>query len=405
MTDSPKELATTNGSLVNYTENEIQDIIQTMNDDMARLMIPATVYISVLMVLGLFGNIMVCFYYGFKTKRTVNSLFIVVLAIYDVTVCAICMPTEIVDIVLFYTFENNAACKILRFVNYQAAIGSILTLIAIATDRYKKICKAVKPQMTMQRAKISVAIVFLLSVLLSWPSLAIYGSIKVNIPNDLGIELLGSDCTSTKELKYKKYVWSFNIVHFVLFFVCSITLIVLYSVIGRTIYKHRKRMMTYNITKLSNKQVTNETSLSTTPSQVVTKEDSCGKAKEPDHDKKEERTRTHTSVQGSESLAHGIDEKTEHAKKSTIDNETIKLTFIMIAVTTVFIASFLPYLSLTIWRIYKGQHEAEFLSGAGLVGFKIGSRSFLLNSSLNPWIYGFFNSNFRRFVLRSCFRR
>lgn len=379
----------------NFTETEKEEIIQQMNDKMARLMVPATVYISVLMVFGLFGNLMVCYYYGFHIKRTTNSFFIVVLALYDVVVCSICMPTEIVDIELNYTFENNAACKILRFVNYLAGIGSILTLIAIATDRFKKVCKPVKPQMSMTTAKRISFAIFGVALLLSWPSLAIYGSIKVPIPNDLGIELKGSDCTSTKDKKYRGYVWAFNIVHFVMFFVCSVILIVVYSVIGRSIYLHHQRLRQYT-PKPRAVSSTTETSLSK-ETQEETVEESKKSTSDTITDTRSEKEQNNKFAL-KKILSKPLGKKTSrHSAESSIDSETLKLTMIMIIVTFVFIISFLPYLSLTVWRIKQGKHEAEFLSGEGLVGFKIGSRSFLLNSSLNPWIYGIFNSSFRRF--------
>lgn len=379
-------------SVQNATDVDKTALVQKLNDEMASLMTPATVYISVLMVLGLVGNVMVCYYYGFKTKQTSNSFFIVVLAVYDITVCAFCMPTEIADIELFYTFENNAACKILRFVNYLAGIGSILTLVAIATDRFKKICKATAPQISMKTTKVISVVVFCVAFLLSWPSLAIYGSIKVNIPTDLDIELKGSDCTSTKDRKYRGYVWAFNIVHFVMFFVCSAVLIVLYSIIGHTIYQHHKGMRKY---KCSSKiaSSSNETSFSEVS---LKKDDNIG------NNSDQQDSNQHTTKETAGTNAHKKQTTRKstpknHDKSKTIDSETIKLTMVMVIVTVVFIISFLPYLSLTVWRVKEGKHEAEFLSGAGLVGFKIGSRSFLLNSTLNPWIYGIFNTHFRRF--------
>lgn len=173
------------------------------------------------------------------------------------------MPTEIVDIELYYTFENNVACKTLRFFTSLAEIGSVLTLIAIAIDRFKKICKSTKPQMSMKSAKWIILIIFGVSIMLSWPYLVIEGSIKASIPNDLNIDLKGSDCTTTKDKKYSGYVWAFNIVHFVLFFVCSVILIVLYSVIGKSIYSHRKRLRKYTYRSgVKTVSSTTETSLS-----------------------------------------------------------------------------------------------------------------------------------------------
>lgn len=413
MSELPDSLNETGEFVVsNITDDERSAIIKRLNDEMASLMVPATIYISVLMVFGLFGNLMVCYYYGFKTKRTTNSLFIVILAVYDVVVCSICMPTEIVDIEFNYTFENNAACKILRFVNYLAGIGSILTLIAIATDRFRKICRSTKSQMSIKSAKWISLIIFGVSILLSWPSLAIYGSIKVNIPYDLDIDLKGSDCTSTKDKKYRGYVWAFNVVHFVMFFVCSIILIVLYSVIGKSIYSHHKRLRKYSSTKKTVSS-TNETSLSQTTEEVTIENDARHETSDNikgqhinvrDNDNNKN-SRNKNGKESKNKLQMRCSQVTHRTEANSIDSETLKLTMVMIIVTVVFIISFLPYLSLTVWRIMKGKHEAEFLSGSGLVGFKIGSRSFLLNSSLNPWIYGIFNSNFRRFFCgRLCCR-
>jgi len=102
-------------------------LVQLLNDEMAALMVPATVYISLLMVLGFVGNLFVCYYYTFQSKRSTNSFFIVVLAVYDLISCSISMPTEIADIEHYYTFENSVACKIPKFVNYFLGIASGLT--------------------------------------------------------------------------------------------------------------------------------------------------------------------------------------------------------------------------------------------------------------------------------------
>lgn len=366
----------------NDTEHDNTELVQRLNADMVHLMLPATVYISVLMVFGLLGNLMVCYYYGVKSKRSTTSYFVVVLAIYDIFVCAICMPMELADIEFYYTFENNIACKSLRFVTYVAGTGSILSLIAIATDRYKKLCKPTEPQMSMRTTKRISIVILAVGVLLSLPALVTYGSIRVPIPNELDDRLMGSDCTSTKDKKYRIYVLAFNFIHFIMFFICSTLLIVLYSVIGRSLSQHQARMRLYT----KERRVIFSTG-------VIKSNDESANASEVNGSA----AATLSNMPGSETSQSQNTTKAESESTRTINNDTIKLTMIMIAVAAVFIISFVPYLSLTIWRIYEGKHEAEFLSGGSLVGFKIGSRSFLLNSSLNPWIYGIFNSSFRRF--------
>lgn len=359
---------------------DVDHLVRVLNDEKLTLMIPAIIYIIVLMISGFIGNVMVCFYYGCKAKMTTNTIFICVLAFYDLVVCVIAMPTEIADIVYFYTFESDPACKILRFVNYISSLGSILTLITISVDRYRRICRINDRQMSIGIAKLCCLLTLIGALLLAWPSLLIYGSIKVNIPNDYGIELKGSDCTSSKESTYRPYVWAFNITHFGLFIICTLVLATMYCIIGRVIFKHRKHMAkqkryTHSVPTASRE----ETSLETTDQRL------------------EMATKTRQSV-GSNKLI-----------SKQADDENMKLTLVMITITVLFVISFLPYLSLTVWRIIEGKHEAEFLSDAGLVAFRIGTRSFLLNSACNPWVYGIYNSQFRAYffgcLCRYCRRK
>ena len=376
------------------------ELVKRLNDQMADLMVPAVVYIVVLMVTGTVGNIMVCFYYGYRTKITTNSLFIVVLAVYDLIVCLICMPTEIADIEFYYTFKNGSACKVLRLLNYFAGIGSILTLVAIAVDRYRRIRHATRKQMSLYIAKMTSFGIAVVAAILSWPSAVLYGSITVEIPNDTNRNLTGFDCTSTKDRTYRPYVWAFNGTHAVLFLVCTLILIVLYAVIGVSMFQHKRRMSRHSKTLKTPEKVP-VTSTPTNSSNITSQSDLLCQRQVARQNKVETRSslKSHEQPQVKEFQVED-NVRIPNVRKSTpdaIDPEAVKVTIVMVTITTLFILSFLPYLSLTIWRVIEGQHEAQFLSDGGLVGFKIGSRSFLLNSAFNPWVYGIFNSKFRRY--------
>jgi len=92
-------------------------------------------------------------------------------------------------------------------------------------------------------------------------------------------------------------------------------------------------------------------------------------------------------------------------KSNQLDTVTLRVTILMVTVTVVFIVSFLPYLSFVLWSAIEGRGEALFLSEADFVAVHIGGRSYLLHSALNPWIYGIFNNQFRKFFFRGCFRK
>ena len=119
----------------------LSEELKSLNDKTAKALIPTVIYIGTLMVVGLSGNPLVIYFYWRKEKTTPSHIFIVTLAIFDILACLISMPFEIVDLMLFYTFESLVACKILCFCNYFFSIGSACILFFIAVDRYRKVCK------------------------------------------------------------------------------------------------------------------------------------------------------------------------------------------------------------------------------------------------------------------------
>lgn len=411
----------------------VSNMVQELSDEKARLLAPAIVYISLLMVSGIIGNILVWIFYGIVTKVSTNTFFIIVLATYDLLACFISMPTEIADIRNYYTFESGFACKSLRFINYVCAIGSGLTLMAIAVDRYKRIYKPTDSHWTIKKAKIICIILMAVAIFLAWPSIVFYDTHEIPLGRHGEFQLVGRDCTTTTKKDYNMYLLIFNAIHFLIFIVCSTSVCVMYAIIGATIYRHRKTLSNYshgsskseysgNITE----SLTQETNLEQDHSQ---NNPSSQSKPEDAHDNiashADSTTHTvNTSGSGDNHLTDVFEDDDVTAKKTgfsltkiisqqfksrqpikvkKIDNETVKITLVMIAVTGLFLLSFLPYLSLIIWRSIIGEHEESRIAGSNLVIYEIGIRSFLLNSGLNPWIYGIFNSNFRQYFYKKCF--
>jgi len=122
-------------SVTNITGDTKRQLLQKLNDERAALMAPVIAYMCVLMTVGLVGNSLVCFYYGRKTKTTSNSILICTLGYIDLFTSGCSIPLEILDLRLFFDFNNVVACKFMRFLNYSSAIGSAFTLIFISIDR------------------------------------------------------------------------------------------------------------------------------------------------------------------------------------------------------------------------------------------------------------------------------
>ena len=153
------------------TNNSSLQVIVTGGQEQAEngslIHTPAVVYISSLMIFGLVGNTFVCYYYTFKElSKSTNTFFIIVLSVYNLLTCFITMPSEIAMVAFYYTFVNNIACKILRYVSYFLIIASLLTLVVIATNRYKRIGLFARPQMDMPQARRVSVFILVLSIFL-----------------------------------------------------------------------------------------------------------------------------------------------------------------------------------------------------------------------------------------------
>lgn len=382
----------------------VDDLLAYLNDQKAVLLLPAIVYVAVLMIVGFIGNILVCIFYGCKTKPNPNSFFIIILATFDLISCVITMPIEIMDLRFFYIFTNGAACKSARFLNYFTTMGSASTLLAIAIDRHRRMCRPFRKQWDLKDARIACLIAAGFSLVLSWPAPIFYGSVSVNVtdPENTSVILEGFDCTTTKDEDYQTYLLAFNAVQFFVFIVAVCILVVLYCMIGRVLYRLKKRRSKYTFTHASSHVTHNNSVLDSTDT------NNSLKAR---FEKDSNPEKTLPNIESSDK--HGVTLRTKssalesrptlresHAipKEHSPDIKMVKYTIIMLAITVVFVISFLPYLILILWRFFQsGQYEVDILSDAGLVAFQIGIRSYLLNSATNPLLYGFFNPKFRTF--------
>ncbi|KAH3799185.1 neuropeptide FF receptor 2-like [Dreissena polymorpha] len=370
------------------------DLLDKLNSEVASLMTPVVVYLSVLMLFGLLGNILVCYYYGQQTRRSSHSVFICTVALFDLVSCAVSMPIEIVDIRFYYTFTNGHLCKFLRFVNHVAAIGSAFTLLAISVDRFRRICRPLKKQLDLLKCKLLCALSFLLGLIYSWPALVFYKSVEVDLNAQNGRIVKGYDCTTTDESNYRAYIWGFNFVYLITFIFGTGTLVVMYSLVGRSIYQHnRKLIQTRPMSRIRRSKHVHadldSTKIDEESSGIVIDEQgraSCAR-------KANAMQLRAKCIDAEQKKA--VDINGDHHKKDKLNNKSIKYTMIMLVVASIFVISFLPYLILVIVDEFNDLRDS--LRGSSLVGYEIGVRSYFLNSAINPMVYGFLNPKFRQF--------
>ena len=208
-----------------------------INNQLVRRNIGGIALLSVFIILGLVGNIHVLWVYLRQFKKSNYRVYVLWLAIIDILSCTVVAPMVISYLLFPVKFPSLFYCKLFRFVLYTAAITSTSSLIAIAIDRYRKVCNPLGKQFSSSTAKILCAMSLVVGVAMSWPAPIMYGMSHA----DTGVQgLEGYRCFTEDYFKTSYYQVIFNVILGLYFFVVSSTLIFVYIKIGGHIKTHQK---------------------------------------------------------------------------------------------------------------------------------------------------------------------
>ena len=144
--------------------------------------------LSFIMLLTLCGNSIIITVLGCSKYKKLNSrvnIFIVNLAIGDLTVCAFTMTTEILFVVFEQAWVLGATmCKSLLYTQIVTLASTTFILTAMSFDRYTAICKPLSLAATSGKARRSIVISWMLALIFASPQLLIFKQVPVGIyPN------------------------------------------------------------------------------------------------------------------------------------------------------------------------------------------------------------------------------
>lgn len=133
---------TTNGILGNHLDDLYQFLRET---DWNTSVLPLTIFISILMGMGILGNslvIVVSLHTNSVLHRghSASSRLVVLLAVADLMVCLLAMPGQIVR-AWYIPWHHDFLCKTWELLRHAVLPTSAVILVAIAYDRYCLICR------------------------------------------------------------------------------------------------------------------------------------------------------------------------------------------------------------------------------------------------------------------------
>ncbi|XP_062614998.1 cholecystokinin receptor type A-like [Saccostrea cucullata] len=328
--------------------------LEIWNRDLAENLMFDNVVLSLYILIGLLGNSIVIIVYGFLMKGDKEErYFIPILAAVDLCTCLLGSSFGIALNMMPVKFDNNFACKTMKFLVPFFVFTSVLFLLIIAVHRYRKVCKPFGKQMTKKWKQFSICFAAIIGLTLSLPMLYFYDS--VSFPNKKE-GIVGLQCSTSKTVNK-----TLSLIHGGFLLIATITiiisLIILYSKIGYTIMLH------FNKTKTINRK-----------KNCSDEENSIGIYK------LENQISSHDD-QHSENKTYSV--KTDSTELS--GNDSISQVHVSSSTTKKVILLLLEARNPKFW---------EELSDSTRVGVLFVYRMYIINSIANPVIYAFLDKKF-----------
>lgn len=217
-------------------------------------------YLSLLSVMGTGGNSIVMYVFSSKRDQLISTLFILVLAIVDFSTCLVVIPYTVFMEYHDFHVRSDAVCKLYMFLVTSNVPFSSLIMVAIAIDRYLSICHPLANVLDPTRAK---AIVVALAVFATVQGICVslqfgvYELESVTGPGNVSVVASGFEeeeeenvsesrrlvntgfCGETDMVVSRDFQWYYQKLHAAIYPTCVLTVIVLYSLIYRSVLTRR----------------------------------------------------------------------------------------------------------------------------------------------------------------------
>ncbi|KAK3088451.1 hypothetical protein FSP39_019381 [Pinctada imbricata] len=356
--------------------------------------IPVTVFLSLLSIIGSIGNAHAFLVYYLRYKPSNHRTFVVSLAAIDLIASAISIPFEIYDIRYSYTFTSSLACKSFRTMNHVVIVASGLLLGVIAVERFRKACQPLETQLGPKGAICACVFSVVGSAIFSIPAFILYDSTQEDL--NITVSVFGNTTTFEDKFsvlhvfdcqiatKYSKSIFNkgYNGMFLLLSTSVFILCIVMYSFVGKALYKQTK----FRMRAQSLKRRPSNSSLTST---TITKLDkSTGYIQEEESSSTGDRKRSILRKSSSASL-NAISPR-NHRRM----DRTRRITLMFLVATAVSYIGFVPNLVILLIKSLNRKQYTKISNTLG-GGTDILLRLYFLNNVTNPLVYCFLDEKFR----------
>ena len=174
---------------------------------------------SVLILFGATGNGLVCYVVARNAHmRTPRNIFIINLAISDLTLCLFTQPFNLMKVSMSTWKMKDFMCKLIPMFAGTNVFVSTISITAIALDRFQVIVYPTKDNMKKVGAAIALISIWVISLLMASP-LLIFNVVRTHTFHDIFVKY----CIENPHLQYEKGAYS--IASMIFQYICPIVIV------------------------------------------------------------------------------------------------------------------------------------------------------------------------------------
>lgn len=381
-----------------------KEFLRVLDEREFQMLIPSFIMILLVIFIGVPGNLITVYVYKKRMRRTASRVFILALAICDLINCIITMPAEISIIVDFLTYDHPVICCIGRALTYILNGISALLLCGIAVDRFRKICRPLKPVFTPKKTKAICMAAAALGFAFYIPAFILYGTqtVEIDYPNgDVSFHVTGYTCQIKDQYKGSKIQTYILGIWFLATLIIMVALIVIYARIGHAVYKRLKleEKRHYSVSTAAKPEKRKQVNADNSSETSCSFEDNLETERkaQPQVLKSMSMPLRHKIGKGLKNQFR-LSAPTVYSLKKEAVSRRIRAgrtTMMLFSVTIAYVLSFIPFVTIVTIRTMNPNIYTS-LTGVEKSVWNFFLRSYVINCAVNPILYGFFNKDFRK---------
>ena len=212
-------------------------LLRELSEEKIQASIPVLCFITVIILLGTLGNLLVFATYFKQLHKSSTNFFIFCLASFDLICCLVSLPVELFFLLRPLTNDYPWVCKMYRWLSFSADIASGYTIVCISFDRYLRIAHPHSgfSRRTSRRAVLAVVCT---SLLVCSMSLFVYGTESVRVAEHP--QVTGYRCGTDAYVKETFVPLLFSTIVLVAFVVGVFIMLVVYVRLGIVVRRWNK---------------------------------------------------------------------------------------------------------------------------------------------------------------------